>query len=474
MTVTIDTFMKEYINAISERYAAVFAGAGLSKPSGYVNWKELLRPFAETIGLDVDKEHDLLSIAQYYCNRQGTRHAINQRILNEYTKETSYNKNIEILTRLPIPTYWTTNYDELIEEGLKNNNRKPDIKISQDSLATNIYDRDAVVFKMHGDVRDPSSAVIIKDDYETYNITHSLFSTALKGDLVSKTFLFIGFSFEDPNLNFILGRIKALLGKSIRTHYCFFEKVRNCGNDEEFAYNKAKQELVINDLSRYGIQAVMLEDYCKITEILMRIERGCNLNNVFISGSMSAMIEGWSHDSVTKFTHNLSKALVKNNFRITSGFGSGIGSTIINGALDEIMTSKYKHMDEHLQLRPFPQLISGQGTTIKKQWTSYRIEMIKDCGIAIFIFGNKVVNDKVLIADGMIEEFQIAKDGGKKIIPVGSTGGTAKRIYDEIKENLDNYPYLEAHLDELKTENDPDKLVELISAIVCEIRGMFL
>ncbi len=71
-----------------------------------------------------------------------------------------------------------------------------------------LSDRDAVVYKMHGDVSQVHKAVITRDDYEKYELTHSLFTTALQGDSVSKTFLFIGFSFNDPNLNYILSRIR--------------------------------------------------------------------------------------------------------------------------------------------------------------------------------------------------------------------------------------------------------------------------
>ena len=65
MAVTKEEFIREYTKAIREGNAAIFAGAGLSRPLGFVDWKGLLKPLADSINLDVNKEHDLLSVAQY-------------------------------------------------------------------------------------------------------------------------------------------------------------------------------------------------------------------------------------------------------------------------------------------------------------------------------------------------------------------------------------------------------------------------
>lgn len=468
--VSIEKFMREYVRAISEGYAAVFAGAGLSRDSGYANWKELIRPLATDIGLNIDKEHDLVAVAQYYRNEHGSRASINQEILNEYTRGVNLNINIDILTRLPISTYWTTNYDELIEEGLKKNNRKADIKTTQESLAVNIYDRDAVVFKMHGDVRCPSNAVLTKDDYEIYEEERRLFRTALQGDLISKTFLFIGFSFEDPNLDYILSRIRVLLGESSREHYCFFEKIkkRNGESDEDFQYNAARQDLRLKDLRRYGIQAVLLDSYSEITEILRQIEHGYLLKNIFISGCLEKYESPWTEDNVNSFTHGLAKLLVQNDYRIISGFGWGIGSTIINGALEEIMESKYKHIDEHLCLRPFPQIFSGTmpAECLKRK---YREEMIQQAGIAVFIFGDKKDKndqDNFVVANGMLEEFEIAKSQGKIIIPVGSTGGASRVILNKVINDIHEYSCIEEYIQELSTVTDYNRLIDLILEII--------
>lgn len=69
---------------------------------------------------------------------------------------------------------------------------------------------------MHGDVEHPSEAIITRDDYESYYIRMEPYLSALAGDLISKTFLFIGFSFTDPNLDYILSRVRTTYKKDQR------------------------------------------------------------------------------------------------------------------------------------------------------------------------------------------------------------------------------------------------------------------
>lgn len=75
------------------RLCGHFAGAGLSVASGYVDWKELLRNPAKKIGLDVDKETDLVALAQYIYNKDGSKQP-----LAELIKTVSY--HVIILMRI--------------------------------------------------------------------------------------------------------------------------------------------------------------------------------------------------------------------------------------------------------------------------------------------------------------------------------------------------------------------------------------
>lgn len=467
MEITINELIREYSKAILKGDAAVFAGAGLSVPSGYANWKDFLRPFAEDLHLDIEREHDLLDVAQFYCNTRRNRGAINNQILNAYTSSAELNENVIILTRLPITTYWTTNYDSLIEQGLQLANRRPDVKYESDQIPYDLYDRDAVVYKMHGDSEHPADAVLTKHDYETYDQKYPLFRTILKGDLVSKSFLFIGFSFEDPNMDYILSEIRTTFGQNVREHYCFFKRVQrdDFENDLEYGYALAKQELREQDLRQYGIQTCFVNSYVEITDILQKIEAATRLKHVFISGSAHEYSAPWDVTLAESFSKALASRLVENDYRITTGFGLGIGSSVINGALDVIYQSKYRHIDEHLCLRPFPQNISDPDERANK-FEIYRNDMLEDVGIAIFIFGNKKADNGVINADGCKREFEIAVKKGRIVIPVGSTGYMAQELLDIVKQEPEKYPYLDGYIDWLETETDPYKLIDLIMEII--------
>ncbi len=468
-------FIDDFSKALKENNAAIFAGAGLSSGAGFVNWTELLRSVAEELSLKIEREqHDLVSLAQYYCNEHSGRGKLNQIITDEFQRRASITENHRILARLPITTYWTTNYDTLIETALRENGKNPDVKIDPENLALTLSDRDAVVYKMHGDVSQVHKAVITRDDYEKYELTHSLFTTALQGDLVSKTFLFIGFSFNDPNLNYILSRIRIRLEGNQRPHYCFLKRIleTDFDNKEDYDYAKIKQELQINDLKRFSINTILVDEYQEITSILRMIENSFRKNSIFISGSAEDY-GAMSEDTAKELLHGLSNELVKRDYRVISGFGLGVGSYVINGALDCLQSEKKSRIENNLVLRPFPQKASG-GKSLPELWDFYRRNMIAEAGIAIFLFGNKRVDGKIVNAEGVRNEFEIAYSMGVNVIPVGVTGFQTRILWEEVMDDFSKY-YPEVQVfkplfEILGSTSIPDEIINTIMKIIDEIR----
>ncbi len=468
----LSRFVDTYTKAIKESNAAIFAGAGLSIPAGFVNWKNLLRDIAADLKLDIDRENDLIAIAQYHYNEKGNnRHRLNQLLIDEFTQGTSVTVNHRILAELPIQTYWTTNYDKLIEKAIEEEGKTPDTKITQENLSTNIPKRDAVVYKMHGDVSMPDQAILTKDDYEGYNEKRPLYTTALQGDLVAKTFLFVGFSFDDPNLEYILSRIRILLGQNQRDHYCFFKKInrKDFSTDTDFHYAEIKQELKVKDLKRYSINALLIDDYKEITEVLSAIQKKVLRSNIFISGAAKTYDPRTEREALS-FVHKLSYNISAKGYKIVSGVGYGIGSAVINGATEYVFSTKYRHLDNALVLRPFPQVVTGTKSKEERN-LEYRKEMMKHAGLALFIFGNK--DDEKggwIISNGMIEEFEVAIAQGVIPIPVGATGYASEELWKKVMASPSLYPKNSELMDSLKqigdaALNDDDLINQILKAI---------
>ena len=438
VAVSREIFIDDFATMLRNGTAAVFAGAGLSVAAGYVNWKGLLKPLADELSLSLDVEHDLVKVAQYHVNRHNNRHDLEQRILNEFAgKQTQVTESHRILARLPIGVYWTTNYDRTIERALGDAGKVVDVKFEQSQLPHTVTGRDAVVYKMHGDCGSAVTAVLAKQDYEKYHLTRGDFLTALSSDLLSRTFLFIGFSFSDPNMDYVLSRMYAKHDTSQKKHYCLLARETEKGGEspEDFAYRKAKQEFFIRDLQRYNIRVVMLDSYDDVPKVLKAIEWKFKGRNVFVSGA--AHEYGiFSEPLALDFVHKLGDGLVASDYRIVTGLGLGIGSTLLDGALQQIYRVQRRVLRDQVVIRPFP-----QGVTAEQIWPAYRSDMLDFAGVAIFMFGNKLNQEKTqaVISDGVIKEFKIAVDKGIQVLPLGFTGYAARQLYDRVATDFDTF-----------------------------------
>ena len=465
MATKLSIFYGEYQKALDEGEAAVFIGAGLSAPAGFVSWKELLREIADELELDIDKETDLIALAQYHVNYAGGRGKINQKLMDEFTKDAEPTANHHLLATLPLATVWTTNYDRLLEDAFEAAHKRVDRKVVPQDLARTVPKRDVVVYKMHGDITRPDEAVLTKDDYERYNDRRQLFSIQLQGDLVSKTFLFLGFSFTDPNIGYILGRVRSLVGENRRPHYWVTRDAASESTPDPQEIRRQKHR--VEDLKTYGIQTIFIQDYREITEILRELHRRVHRKNVFVSGS-AADFAPLGRSRVEILTRRLGATLIENGFNVVSGMGLGIGDAISMGAIEAVFQRPGSHLEERTVLRPFPQMdpVHGDRTAL---WRRYREEMIDRARSSIYLLGNKDEGGTIVDASGMLEEFEIAKARGVYPIPVGASGFVAADLWREVRANLPSYygglaPAVERSLDTLNNSAASDD--QLIDAIV--------
>jgi hypothetical protein len=459
-------FLKEYSEGIRNGDAAMFIGAGASRAAGYVDWKELLKDIAEDLGLDVKRESDLVTLAQFHLNDRKGRDKINKLLVDEFQESHEPTETHALIASLPIHTIWTTNYDDLLERAYEAAGKRADVKRHVEEINFTRGRSDVTVYKMHGDKTRVAEAVLAKDDYETYHPKRELFSIALRGDLTQKTFLFVGVSFTDPNLAYILNRVRQLVDVKGRKHYCLLRAPK--AEDYEGAdYDAVRFKHFLVDLERYNIRPVLIGDYKEIPAILQELNRRSHLRDVLVSGS-AAEFTPLGETKFHQLCSALGTALIKNDFNIISGFGLGVGSDVIMGAMQALP----RNNDERLKLWPFPQGVSD-ATKRTALWTEYRRRIISEAGICLVVGGNKFENGQVIAASGVREEAKITWDSGKIVLPIGATGHVAKELWDTVRNEPKKY-FAGADVSrQLEVLGDPassvEKLVEAVIDIVKQL-----
>ena len=239
-----------------------------------------------------------------------------------------------------------------------------------------------------------------------------------------KTFLFIGVSFADPNVLYLLSRVKQLLDKNGRKHFCILK--RPTPDDYEGAeYDCKRFPHWLSDLRRYNIQPVLVESYDEVTNVLEELGRRSHLHDVFISGS-AADFNPYGEARFQELCRLLGSELIRKNFNIISGFGRGVADAVIVGAMQALA----RNDDQRLQLRPFPQAVP-EGIDRAEFWKDYRDKMIADAGVCVVLAGNKQdESGAIVLASGVSQETELTRQHGKLVVPVGATGHVARELWD--------------------------------------------
>jgi hypothetical protein len=462
MEKTTLTIIKEAL--INDKLCA-YIGSGFSVSCGFPDWKTFIEPLAKSLNLCIKKETEYMQIAQYFVNMNG-RQSLNKIIKDSFfVDKTNLSPNHLLLAKLKLPEIWTTNYDNAIETAYKKLNINYDLKQKKEDLSFGIHKKPQI-FKIHGSFNIPNECVVTQSDYEDYYDNKKYFIEALKVSLIQKIFLFIGFSFKDPDIRFILAELRRANIQGRKHYWIVYD------NPNLTPYEKNKQKIFIEDLKKnYKIVPNLIKDWEEITKLLEQLNLCKRKRSVFISGALIPPTK--TEDN--SFLESIAARLIKEGFNIVSGYGLGVGSQIITGALNQIyMEKKNESSSDRLKLHPFPQAIANPQKR-KELWTRYRNDMCLEAGIQIILYGCKIDGNRNIVnSPGIQEEFELAKKNNLFIIPVGSTGYKAQEIWDIMNKNKKSFGYNTKNLlngfkkiNDLKIENP--NLIDAIIDIIKEV-----
>jgi|GEM_PF-1310701 len=190
------------VNRFARGNGTVFVGAGVSLASSVPAWKALIAPLRENLGAGL--EHlDPLQIAELYEVKNG-RAALVQHLQDQLGKSSLQSNRLhELIVTLPVQRIFTTNFDEFLEQASKS--RHIDRHVISHASQAGLSDASKLsIIKLHGDVSHTDAIVITARDFYSYAARNPTVADMLKVELQTRTVLFIGYSFSDPNLSMIL------------------------------------------------------------------------------------------------------------------------------------------------------------------------------------------------------------------------------------------------------------------------------
>ena len=435
--------------------------------AGYPSWRELLKDIGQELDVNIDDIQDLTALAQWSVASTGGKGRVAKVIRDEIGDDLPIPETVRILARLPVRSFWTTNFDRLIERACEEIGRPKHAISRADDLALRAKPGHVSIYKMHGSVTEPTDVVISTDDFDLYRKERGAFIDLLRGNLTSMSMLFLGLSFSDPNLSHVFRSIR----ESFRDPPEHFAIVRppqrsDFAADEEpiFEARLNQHRHWATDLKRYGLQTIEVNAWDEIPDLLREVERRVAARRVWISGSWP---EG---EGDHQFVADVSRAVgasVAEKYDLVSGMGLGVGAWSVQAFLEELRKRGSWGLENRLLVRPFPQNLADA----QDAYRILRNDMARAAGAVVFIGGAKM-DGKIIDAAGVMLEFEAAKKEGAYLLPVGSTGGTASKIAKELRGSKIPFSGPEArrpsdeNLTTLETERDPQKLVKLVRSLI--------
>lgn len=223
----MDNITKSHIRqiqqAMRQNKLVVFAGAGVSKSAGVPLWGELIEELKKELDLP-QYETDYLKIPQLYKNLRKGKEFLER--VKDILKdgEVQYNKIHEAILNLKPCHIVTTNFDDLLEQAVANGNDNFFTISKDEDLPFNRGER--LLIKMHGDFKS-GNIVLTENDYLDYAKNFPLVRAYVMSIFASKLVLFVGFSFSDINLKYILRDVRNCLGDKMQPVYMLSSEVGN-------------------------------------------------------------------------------------------------------------------------------------------------------------------------------------------------------------------------------------------------------
>ena len=228
-------FNADLVSDIARRKVVVFVGAGASrwaKPhsgNSFKDWPEFLKYASEGIPKKAKKMVlDRVAAKDYLIASELLKSTLSDKwpaiLASEFQQAADTSALHKAIVSLGQRVIVTTNFDKLLENAWNETKitRYPRVISKIDQHALKLFrDDETYLIKIHGSIDDPESIVFDKTSYQRAAFSNRFYQDLINTLLLTHTFLFIGFSMDDPAVS-LLVESHAYRYSETRPHYAFF------------------------------------------------------------------------------------------------------------------------------------------------------------------------------------------------------------------------------------------------------------
>lgn len=205
--------MERLAEAVRDRSAILFVGAGVSMSVGLPSWDTLIRHMEDELGIAHESggngRFSYQTLAEYYRLKRGSLGPLrswmdrNWSVSREKVEASALHR---LIVELDFPIIYTTNYDRNLEVAFEIYGRDF-VKVANARDVSRVRPEAAQIVKFHGDFDEDASLVLTETDYFNRLSFDSPLDVKFRADALGRTVLFIGYSLSDMNIRLLLHRL---------------------------------------------------------------------------------------------------------------------------------------------------------------------------------------------------------------------------------------------------------------------------
>jgi hypothetical protein len=186
-----------------------FIGAGASMGHVKVDWDGISKLMAARIpsGATGDNIAIAEEFAKLYGN-EGLAELLAEHLIIDAFDDSKGATPLQILA-LELRSLYTTNQDNVIELAAESVGRPLVVAATLEEVSA-VEPGDRILYKFHGSLAHPETIVFTASQYDNRIADRDHYmSIRLRSDLLSKSILFVGYSFRDPNIRELFAEMRA-------------------------------------------------------------------------------------------------------------------------------------------------------------------------------------------------------------------------------------------------------------------------